>query len=440
MAPPLPGFHGRPHSEVSVEIIRELGRQIEARWRTCNYDERRFPDLAVEALENTDSIGAIEPLDLLRWIASESALPRQVDAHSQFSDLALSFYETARFNVSALFWLDGSTAIHQHEFSGAFRVMSGSSLHCRFRFREERLVNRHFRLGTLELDAVDLLSTGSVHPIESHSGFIHSLFHLERPSLSLVVRTNREPGTGPQWSYYRPGIAVDPFFEDSSTTKKLEAVRVLSTFEPEAADAELTRMLDGADLPLTYQLVKALSHQLKADPLEERFAAGRYPERFDRLVEVSRRRHGDVVDRLVLSAEEDLRQARIITMRALLTRPEQRFLLALLLNFPGKETVLELMAQRYPDRDPVEEFLDRIQDLATTRSLGSPEANLLGIPDFDIEHRAVLRRLLLEGSVEEAATDLVALLNEDPSEASKLAEEITASLQGAPLLRALFQV
>jgi hypothetical protein len=35
--------------------------------------------------------------------------------------------------IEALFWVDGTTSIHQHSFSGAFQVLAGKSIHSRYR-------------------------------------------------------------------------------------------------------------------------------------------------------------------------------------------------------------------------------------------------------------------------------------------------------------------
>lgn len=425
---------------MSLDVFQTLGRTLEARWLERNYDEACFPELAAELLEQAEALDKIQTLDVLRWIASESVLPAQRDPGSAFGDLALTLFDTPRFSVSALFWLDGSTAVHQHAFCGAFRVHSGSSVHSRYRFRESRVVNRRFRLGALEVENVSLLETGSVHPIESGERFIHSLFHLERPSVTIVIRTREDPGTRPQWSYWAPGVAMDPFFQDAVAQKKLEAVSMLMALEPAAADVELREMLAGADLQLTFQLLNAIAHQLAADPLKQRFREAQVRERFEQLVGVSRERHGEAADWIVRAVEEERRKLAIIGMRSALTRPEHRFLVALLLNVPRRETVLELLAQRYPDRDPVEEFLTRVHDLATTRELGSSEPNVLGIPDFDQEHLVVLRRLLLGGSAEEAGDDLVAAWpDEPPAEFHELADRIAGSLRDATLFRALFR-
>ena len=423
-----------------MDVFRKLGEQLEARWRQHDYDPRVFPELATALLEAADRAAKIGTLDVLRWIASEPALPAQQDASSHFSDLAITFYDAPRFFVSALVWLDGTTAIHQHSFSGAFRVLVGSSLQTRYRFTEQRSVNDRFRLGSLHRESVELLPTGSVRRIDSGDGFIHSLFHLEHPSVSLVVRTKCEEGTRPQWAYCAPGVAFDPFFSDPVTQKKLEAVHVLLSLEAEAADVELGDMLASSDLQTAYQVLARIFPRLATNPLKRTLGFEAGGERFERLLGAARKHHGAAIDLFGESFHEQRRQGEIIDIRRSVTDPEQRFLLALLLNVPDRQAVLELLAQRYPDRDPIDEFVDRIEELSRTRELGSLAPNLLGIPGFGTAHLVVLERLLRGGSLEDATAELGEVFSaEEPGHVSDLAAQAAASLRNAGLLRAVLR-
>ncbi len=422
-----------------MEVFRKLGETLEARWRQHDYDAGVFPELAAALLESADQVGKTGTLDILRWIAGEPALPTQQDAPSRFGDLAITFYHTPRFFVSALLWLDGTTAIHQHGFSGAFRVLVGGSLHTRYRFTEQRPVNDHFRLGSLERAGVELLETGSVRRIESGDRSIHSLFHLERPSVTLVVRTHSDPGAKPQWSYCPPGVAFDPFFEDPVTRKQLEAVQVLLGLEAGEADVELREMLASSDLQTAHQVLSAVFHRLATNPLKRALgvAAG---ERFQQFLDTAREHHGAAIDLFEECFREQARQHEIIDIRRFVTCPDQRFLLALLLNVPDRRAVLELIARRSPDRDPVDEFLDRIEELSTTRELGSPAPNVLGIPDFGTAHLVVLRRLLDGGSLEEAAADLGEVFTaEERVRVRETAARVAASLRDSGPLRAVLR-
>jgi len=423
-----------------MDAFRQVGEELERRWQQRDYAASAFPDLAVELLEHQAQIDAIGTGDILRWIAREPALPPQQDPRSQFSDLAITFFETPRFFVSALVWLEGTTAIHQHSFSGAFRVLAGGSLHTRYRFQEDRLVNDRFRLGRLDREQVELLPTGSVRPIVSGQGFIHSLFHLDRPSVTLVIRTKYDEDTRPQWSYYPPGIGYDPFAGSPVTTiKKLEAVSVLLSLEAEAADAELHAMLAASDLHTTFSLLSALFHQIATNPLKRAFGAGT-GDRFARLVAEARARHGSAIELFEQALQEQRRQDEIVDIRGHLTSPDHRFLLALLLNVPDRKVVLELIAQRYPDCDPAETFVGWIDELARTRSLGTLGPNVLRIPEFDMEHLVVLRSLIRGGSSADAVLDLCeALSAEDPARVRALAARILASFRDTSVLRTLFQ-
>ena len=423
-----------------MDVFRQLGEELERRWQQRDYAESAFPDLAVESLERQTQIDAIGTGDILRWIAREPVLPPQQDPRSQFSDLAITFFETPRFFVSALVWLEGTTAIHQHSFSGAFRVLAGGSLHTRYRFQEERLVNERFRLGRLDREQVELLPTGSIRPIVSGERFIHSLFHLDRPSVTLVIRTKHDEDTRPQWSYYPPGIGYDPFAGSPVTTiKKLEAVSVLLSLEAEAADAELHAMLAASDLHTTFSLLSTLFHQIATNPLKRAFGAGT-GDRFERLVAEARTRHGSAVELFEQALQEQRRQNEIIDIRGHLTSADHRFLLALLLNVPDREAVLELIARRYPDCDPAETFVGWIDELSRTRALGALGPNVLRIPDFDMEHLVVLRSLIRGGSAADAVLDLCeAVPAEDPARVRALAARILASFRDTSVLRSLFQ-
>ncbi len=423
-----------------MNIFHKLGEELERRWKERDYDVSAFPDLAVTALENQTGFERLDAGHILRWIARETALPPQQDPRSQFSDLAITFFEAPHFFVSALMWLEGTTAIHQHSFSGAFRVLAGGSLHTRYRFQESQPVNDSFRLGTLEREHVELLPTGSVRPIASGENFIHSLFHLERPSVTVVVRTKFDEGSHPQWSYHPPGIGYDPFAGSPvETIKKLETASVLLTLEADAADEELQAMLEASDLHTTFSLLSTIFHQIATNPLKRAFGADT-GERFERLVTTSRARHGSAVHLFERALHEERRQGEIIGIRAYLTSPDHRFLLALLLNVTDRATLLRLIGQRYPHRDPADTFVDWIDELSRTRTLGSLGANVLRVPEFDMEHLVVLRRLIRGGSAADAAADLCdAVPGEDPGSVRDLAVTIVTAFRDTSLLRGLFQ-
>ncbi|MDA1185413.1 MAG: hypothetical protein O2930_12315 [Acidobacteria bacterium] len=422
-----------------MDVFRKLGDRLETRWRARDYDERAFPTLAAAVLNEAALAGTVDALDLLRWVGRNSVLPAQLDPNSSFGDMALTLYSTPGFYVSALFWLNSSTAIHQHSFSGAFQVLVGSSLHTQYQFTEQRSVNSRFRLGRLAVQRVDLLPTGAIRTIVSGERHIHSLFHLEHPSVSLIVRTHNEPTAQPQWSYLPEGISYDPFHENYVSRKKREALRVLHACGSEVAETEAREMLETADLRLTWDLLNDCADWFQPSAIEKRYDIAAVPAGFESLLEVARRRQGaEAIDRFVRSHREVRRLHDLLAIRQSLTRPEYRFLLGVLLNVTSPAMVLDLLRQRYPDRDPIAEVLDRVQELASTKVLGAREPNVVGIADYDLEHRIVLERRLRGGTFDEAVRDLQQMFpDENPEDLRHLAIDISQDLAGSALLRTL---
>src|SRR6266487_5293697 len=207
-----------------MEVFRELGSLVESLWRGKNYSETAFPDIAARALTQTNLRESVSPSEIIRWVHTEVQLPRQQDIEANFGNPPITLYCGPRFYIDIYFWLDGTTEIHQHSFAGAFQVLTGSSIHCRYSFREKEAINEHFLLGEISFEDVELLREGDIREIIPGRQHIHSLFHLDRPSTTVAVRTFGMPSFQPQYSYRKPYLAVDPFYKEPSLIKKLQTV------------------------------------------------------------------------------------------------------------------------------------------------------------------------------------------------------------------------
>jgi len=69
------------------------------------------------------------------------------------------------------------------------------------------------------------------------------LFHLERPSATITVRTEHTPSSALQWDYRKPYFAIDPFYRNQVLAKKLQTIGLLLGMKHKDADAN-----DSADL------------------------------------------------------------------------------------------------------------------------------------------------------------------------------------------------
>src|SRR5438132_12409307 len=230
-----------------MRFVQDLGALVEQRWRDEDYSEERFPAIAEQALLETTPHTRIDPWDVIRWVNTTAELPEQQDMAGRFGNPPLTLFNGPRFYVDIYYWLDGTTTIHQHAFSGAFQVLLGSSLHSQYDFEEERRINPHFSVGRVSLRQVELLKQGDVRPIWPGKPYIHSLFHLDRPSASIVIRTRRTPQVLPQYNYHKPYFAIDPFYETAAMNKRLQSAALLLGMDHPQADVLINEMLACAD-------------------------------------------------------------------------------------------------------------------------------------------------------------------------------------------------
>ena len=334
----------------------DLGRRVRERWQAVDFSLAAFPRLAQAALEENPPATQVDLKSLIRSFLREDEQPFQTA--SGFGQPELVVFDDPRFYIQILFWLDGTTQIHQHEFSGAFHVLEGSSLHAEFAFANVRPVTAHFRLGDLQLTGTELLETGRTVPITSGGASIHSLFHLETPSVTVVVRTHSDPGTGPQFTYLPPHVAVDPFFSDALTTRRLQLLDVLDRTAAEDYAEVVRAMVASLDYERGFF---TLQNCLVA--LQER---GEWEETWD----VFAKKHGPLAAYAAPTLEEIVWRDRLVNLRGSIEDADHRFFLALLLNVPRASDILSLVAARFPG-DPVTTVLAWAEELSESSEAGT---------------------------------------------------------------------
>ena len=402
-----------------LQLFAQIGRQVEARWRATNYDEVGFPELATAVLAEAQPGRTVSADDLLQWLLVTDVLPQQVDPSSKFGQPPITIYRGARFFIDALFWLDGTTEIHQHGFSGAFHVLSGGSVHTDYRWQLEDRISAALLFGRLELAGSELLRPGDTRPIRSGAGLIHGLFHLDRPSVSIVVRTYQDTECGPQYRYHPPSLAEDPFFDDGLVKRRLEALTVLRTLDPARYETAAAELVATSDFYLAYRIAR--QHLVAFEDLA----------RTQALLEHGRARHGSRVDRLGPVFAELARISTLQTRREVLTGVDHRFFLALLLNLPTRRAILETIAARYPGTDPIELAAQWTVDLADAVAGGAAGS----------DHTDVVIGELLRGHQGEALLERLKLDHDadDVDRAASAIQEIEHTLRAAPILKPLFR-
>jgi hypothetical protein len=328
-------------------IAAELGEGREAVYANL---ER----VAARQLAAFNPSAHITQSDLVDYVLGADTLCKQADLDGSFAEPPVSLYHGGDFDISALTWLDGTTTIHQHAFCGAFHVLSGSSIHSRYRFDALQRPEHRQRAftGRLQLLDLEVLHAGDTRIIARGSDLIHSLFHMIRPSVTIVIRTiTDDPTEEVQYDYRWPGLAFNPFQRHASTTRKLQYLRMLRVLDVDDAREHLQRVLADADLLLAYLLIS-----------EQTLISGA-PEQARELAAMCLALPSDERQLLAQATHNDLLSRTVIDCRRKLHDPGHRFLLALLLNVFDRQELLRLVQREFRVADPVDQVMTWIAEM-----------------------------------------------------------------------------
>jgi hypothetical protein len=398
---------------MSLPAIHELGVHIDAEWRRHHYDTVVLPAIARDALETANLPSRIGLDEIISWVLHDLQLPQQQDLEARFGQPPVTLFRAPRFYIDALYWVDGSTTIHQHAFSGAFQVLAGASIETTHSYSPDETFDGHFCFGRLRVTATRLHGVGSIQPITSGmGGLIHSLFHLDRPSVTLVVRTYRDAGSGPQFHYTRNGIAADPFFKEPIRERSLQIVRLLQRLDHPQREEMVGDLVARSDIHTAYRVLESCRD------ISDEALLGRL---------IKRAPVPGAVTRIAAAFQEERRIGFLYSRRAHVRAPDARFFLGVLLNARRRQDALNLVSWRWPKDDPAAQAASCLRQLSTVtvnlQAGGTAwQPNVLGLPQIDRSGEMSI------------ANELRGAPPGGPA-----AETLLAELRGLPALRSLFE-
>jgi hypothetical protein len=318
-----------------MRLLAKLGRDVERSWRRAGRELAGLPSVAAAALRVLDA-SEIDELALARRLVVDRRLPPQLSV--PFGDAQVTAWRGDDVLVQLVYWLDGATAIHQHGFAGAFRVLRGASLHSTHTFVARRKIDQRFQIGTLERQQLEVLGVGDVREIGAGSALIHNLIHVKFPSVTLVIRTPFQATLSPQWSYHPPGVAVDPLADDPDRRARERLFEVCARLD-ERASRDVAKAIVDRGLSASWDLLDARVAEVGDGGLEP-------------YLQMIRRRHG-ADGRLIADAFVRSRvRMRLFRLRAQFPASSFRTLLAVLADGGDRDTVIGIIRHLYPGDEP----------------------------------------------------------------------------------------
>lgn len=341
-----------------LPYFQRLGERIERVWLTHSYNEEIFPQLVLKELEREPPYRQVEAADIIDWIFGPSQEIRQPKSTQLFGEPPVMLFQASRFYIEALFWFSGTPEIHEHGFSGAFTVLAGSSVHSHWSFTPERTINSRMLCGRLERVETEILRPGSMLPIYSGSRLIHQLFHLEMPSVTIVVRTYIDRDHLPQRSYLLPGLAIDPNDRDSLCLRRLIFLENMARGELSGLREYSRRVVEEGDLETIYHTLSVLTRRNVDGAL------------LDELYGIAHEQHGEVVNLFQEVCRLERRTRNVVFLRSKVRNPDARFLLALLMLMPDRDAIFETIELQFPGIDALQAIEAWLASISGRETIG----------------------------------------------------------------------
>jgi len=332
-----------------------IGSQVLERWKQHSFDERALPSIACDILSG-GHLESLNPESLAAELVHQPTFD-SMQTMAAFSDLALNVFQHPRFFIEVLYWATGTTTIHEHSFSGAFYVWHGQSLNIEYEFQEQIRSNSRFRIGDLRIRKAERLLRGAIKPIYSGSALIHAAFHLDYPSVTVVVRTHQNPDALPQFEYRYPHVAIDTTQIDPATVKRIQAINIGSACFQWQNKGAISDFFKRTSIDDAYRIYRSLDLN--------NFSESDRQEIED---EIHSKEYGH---QILKSIEREKIVRHIVGLRRKVTDSDLRIFLALLANISEKSDIMEFIKTEYLTDNPEAVMAEWILSLSRENIINS---------------------------------------------------------------------
>lgn len=318
-----------------MNYFDDIGARIGREWEKRDREEEALPSIARDALAEHPPPPDLVASVVANLLDSGAPLPRQFAPVGAFGQPGVTCFMGRDFFIDLYFWNTAIPAVHNHPFCGCFTILQGQSLHNAYTFEVHDTVEGTVMLGDLHPAPTEWLGPGDVVAFSSMEfPLIHSLVHVDNPSVSLVIRTERALD---YLRYLPPHIAMPMAPADDRLPRQLLMFQWLrSSGAPDYAD-RLLAFLDSASFETSIRTLSALYD----------------PELNDALLSRIRERHGAVTDLVLPSIETAMRLELNNQYREQFTG-DARILLSVLSCAEDQASARRLLRERLPDVTPEE--------------------------------------------------------------------------------------
>jgi hypothetical protein len=210
-------------------------------------NKSQFDEQSFDILNKFDHLDQITEDELLK-LCMRRDLPAQYYATSEFGYFNVTVFSESGYTLQIYLMNDINTEIHNHPFSGVFRILRGESLHTKYKFKPETEVTEFISTGNLDLIDAKVMTVGSTECIDKD--LIHQLARIAKTNISLVITKNLKIKNG---FFIGPRLFLKNKILSPNFTRKINA---LSFIKSDDLNIEISNFLENLDL---YELLTLFS-------------------------------------------------------------------------------------------------------------------------------------------------------------------------------------
>jgi hypothetical protein len=344
-----------------IDSLRRLAARIDSEWKSAGSRVSAFPAIAARVLEVAQPHREYDLASLAEWTLTSRTFPQACNPFGPLGPPAFTVWSDGRFFANVYAYTTPEVVIHDHDFAGAFINLSGTTIHATYEFPDAERVDPSVHVGELAVRDVEVVRAGDVRRIDPGRRFIHQVWHVDQPTVVLVIRTGPLPAPRRQFQYLRSGIAAEVFRDSAMSVGAPE--RFLYTRKM----AECLRASSGGGVDYLKTLVR---HEQPWDAvwhLLDNWRHLRHLGALDDLIRLGVRHQGAWFAGLSAAGREvDLFSSiQWGSVRAV----EDRIALALLLTFQGWLPMRAWLERLLPGTTPEDRFIDTLTRLGDDGSI-----------------------------------------------------------------------
>jgi hypothetical protein len=355
-------MRARLRTGLMIDSLRRLAARIDSEWKSAGSRVSSFPAVAARLLSEAQPHREYDLASLARWTLTSRKFPPACNPFGPAGPPAFTVWSDGRFFVNVYVYTTPEVVIHDHDFAGAFVNLSGTTVHATYEFADAERIDAAVHIGELAIREVEVVREGDVRRIDPGRRFIHQVWHVDQPTVVLVIRTGpRSAPSRRQFQYLRAGIATEVFRDDAMSVGAPERYGYTRKM------AECLRSSSGGGVDYLKLL---LQHEQPWDAAWHLLENWRHLHTLGALDDLIRfgARHQGVWFSGLSNAGREVDLFNSIDW-ANVRSVQDRVTLALLLTFQGWQPMREWLERLLPGEAPEDRFIDSLSRLGAAGAI-----------------------------------------------------------------------